>query len=131
MIRHWDISTSRRRVLTTAGSFLAASAGHRALGAATTGAGGAQVSTEDAMWNDVVFMKDLGPRYCGNASHQKFHGFLESDLAASGLSVDHLKHSNLVLWDPIRTSINTSAGKEIAVANVCRWSAVTGPAGVS
>src|SRR5438045_485520 len=102
MTNRWK-SSSRRQVLTTAGSLVAASVSGRAFAAATGNADGAKSSTEQEMWRDVVFMKDLGPRYCGNASHQKFHAFLESNVAASGLTVEQLKHSNLVLWDPIKT----------------------------
>ncbi|MFJ3027059.1 hypothetical protein ACIPH4_39790 [Streptomyces tendae] len=91
----------------------------------------AHLPSQSEIWRDVVAMNDLGPRYTGNAAHKKFTGRLDAEFARLGLKVEHLNRDALTLWEPTHASLKTAHGTPIEVGATCRWSATTGPHGVT
>ncbi len=126
---------SRRRFMTTAMAIAASLAGSRISSALAADAGTSPdlvgLPSKEDIWRDLVHMNDMGPRYTGTAAHRRYMAFLDERLAGLGLAVEHIPHSSLVLWEPVAWSLKTASGKDITVANICRWSAVTGPTGVT
>jgi hypothetical protein len=126
---------SRRRFMAAAGLGAASLVGSRIFPVQAADAGGAldlsKLPSEAEMWKDVVAMNDMGPRYTGNAAHQKFVTFLKDRIGSLGIAVEPIKHNALILWEPKGCGIKTASGKSIPIAFENRWSKVTGPQGVT
>lgn len=102
--------------------------------AASAGAGEAldpsAMPSKSEVWADVQYLNSLGPRYCGNAAHRRLIDFLERGLSATGAHVSDIPHTALQQWLPRRIELRL-AGEALPVGAFCRWSATTGPTGIT
>jgi len=125
------MNASRRLFLAGA----AATGAFAAQACATTSAaaGGirpALLRSQNQVWADVEYLSGLGPRYVGNAAHTNFVNFLEEKLVECGMTLSSVPHNTLQQWLPRNIALR-SRSETLPVGAFCRWSAQTGPQGVT
>ena len=87
--------------------------------------------TEKEVWDQLVWMARLGPKYTGNTAHSKYVDFLDSHLRASGLDVARVNYK-FNRWEAHRCAIEVvSAEKKKFSAPVTSYFPYSGqtPAG--
>lgn len=89
-----------------------------------------RLRSKKEVWADVEYMNGLGPRYCGTPSHMAFLDHLDAELEKCGAGLSDIQHTALVQWAPREVSLKTPHGAA-PIGAICRWSAVTGPEGVT
>lgn len=126
------MTNSRRQILAAAGGAAAALPG--LLGACATAGRDAfnprLLRAQQDVFADVEWMASLGPRYCGTPAHTTLVDYLDTELAKCGAIVDDIHHTALVQWAAREVSLKTPDGP-LPIGAVCRWSASTGPQGVT
>jgi hypothetical protein len=87
--------------------------------------------SEKEVWDQLVWMAGLGPKYTGNKAHRTYIDFLDSHLRASGLDVARVNYK-FSRWEAHRCAIEVvSAAKEKFTAPVSSYFPYSGqtPAG--
>lgn len=91
--------------------------------------------SERSVWDDVVYMNNLGVRFSGSPAHTKFVKFLEDGLISLGMKLDPIPHTSLVRWDLCRYALSIASGpqsgKELRVGFCGRYGETTGEQGVT
>jgi hypothetical protein len=89
---------------------------------------------QDAVWDRLVWMAKLGPKYTGNPAHVKYVEFLATNLQSLGLEVSR-DHYTLPRWDARRCEIEIlpSSGDPFRapVTSYYPYSGKTPPEGVT
>ncbi|HKV06183.1 MAG TPA: hypothetical protein VJO53_13890 [Candidatus Acidoferrales bacterium] len=65
--------------------------------------------SENEVWDQLVGMARLGPKYTGNKAHQAYIDFLDSNLRASGLEVARVNYK-FNRWEAHRWAIEVASG---------------------
>src|SRR5579862_8945536 len=90
--------------------------------------------TEQAVWDQQVWMAKLGPKYTGNKAHVEFVEFLAREMKKTGLDVARERYT-LPRWDAKRWEIAiapaSGAPSKIPVTSYFPYSGQTPPAGVT
>jgi hypothetical protein len=109
------MSYSRRSFLRWAGSVSALAVASPRLGVsplrAAESGGGFRASflpSQQEVWDQLVWMAKLGPKYTGNEAHSKFVEFLATEMKSLGLDVGR-EHYTFPRWDAKRTSLSAGA----------------------
>jgi len=136
------MSFSRRSFLRWAGAVSAFAfttsrrSGYAALQAAESGGGFRKelLPSEKEVWDQLVWMAKLGPKYTGNEAHNAFVEFLAAEMKGLGLDVSR-EHYTFPRWDATRTAL--SAGPKggsksaVPVTSYFPYSGSTRPEGVT
>jgi hypothetical protein len=90
--------------------------------------------SQKEVWDHLVWMAKLGPKYTGNKAHTTFVEFLATQLKDSGLDVAR-EHYTLPRWDARRweLSVTPASGKSFKapVTSYFPYSGQTSPAGAT
>jgi hypothetical protein len=90
--------------------------------------------SEKEVWDQLVWMAKLGPKYTGNEAHTKFVEFLATEMKSLGLEVSR-EHYTFPRWDAKRTALNVTpkggAKTVIPVTSYFPYSGSTPAAGVT
>ena len=89
-----------------------------------------RLRSRNDVWADVRYLERLGPRPCGSPAHARLTRFLEQEFVKIGMTLDNIEHDALVQWLPRTVSLRGPTGP-LSISAFCRWSAVTGPEGVT
>ncbi len=89
-----------------------------------------QLPAVQNIWKDVEFLSGLGPRYCGNDAHNTLMNFLDEEFEKCGMTLSDIPHTSLMQWLPRNVTLR-SRSEALPVGAFCRWSAQTGPRGVT
>src|SRR5437016_6007322 len=98
------MTVSRRRFLTWAAAVSSLTvAGRRGLRAVPLSPDGAAfqpslLPSQQAVWEQQLWMAKLGPKYTGNNAHTTFVEFIAKELQTAGLEIDRL-HYTFPRWD--------------------------------
>ena len=125
------MNASRRLFL--AGAAATGAFAAQACASTSAAAGGirpALLRSQNQVWADVEYLSGLGPRYVGNAAHTNFVNFLEEKLVECGMTLSSVPHNTLQQWLPRNIALR-SRSETLPVGAFCRWSAQTGPQGVT
>src|SRR5262249_55944972 len=63
--------------------------------------------SEKEVWDQLVWMAKLGPKYTGNEAHTKFVEFLATEMKSLGLEVSR-EHYTFPRWDAKRTALGVT-----------------------
>jgi hypothetical protein len=90
--------------------------------------------TQQAVWDQQVWMAQLGPKYTGNKAHATFVEFLATELTHTGLDVTRERYT-LPRWDARRWEIaiapKSGAAFQVPVTSYFPYSGQTPAAGVT
>jgi hypothetical protein len=89
----------------------------------------ALLPSQDAIWEQQVWMAKLGPKYTGNAAHTQFVDFLATEFRALGLDVTRDRYT-LPRWDAKRWELQ-AGGARVPVTSYFPYSGDTPAAGVT
>jgi hypothetical protein len=121
------MSLTRRRFMQWAAAV--AAVGAQASVRAASAFRPALLPSQDAIWEQQVWMAKLGPKYTGNAAHTQFVDFLATEFHALGLDVTRDRYT-LPRWDAKRWELQ-AAGARVPVTSYFPYSGDTPPAGVT
>ena len=82
--------------------------------AETDGYRSALLPSEKEVWDQLVWMAKLGPKYTGNEAHTKFVEFLATEMKGLGLEVNR-EHYTFPRWDAKRTRAQRRAERRVDV----------------
>jgi hypothetical protein len=110
--------------------------GYLTLEAAESGTGFRKelLPSEKEVWDQLIWMAKLGPKYTGNEAHTKFVEFLATEMKGLGLEVSR-EHYTFPRWDAKRTALNVAskggATSTVPVTSYFPYSGSTPAAGVT
>jgi hypothetical protein len=94
----------------------------------------ALLPSEKEVWDQLVWMAKLGPKYTGNQAHTTFVEFLATEMKGLGLEVNR-EHYTFPRWDAKRTALSAApkggSKTTIPVTSYFPYSGSTPPAGVT
>ena len=67
----------------------------------------ALLPSEKEVWDQLVWMAKLGPKYTGNQAHTTFVEFLATEMKGLGLEVNR-EHYTFPRWDAKRTALSAA-----------------------
>jgi hypothetical protein len=136
------MSYSRRSFMKWAAAMSAfAVAGSRGLGRVSLQGAAASplrsdlLPTQKEVWDDLLWMAKLGPKYTGNKAHTDFVEFLAHGMQSAGLEVVR-EHYTFPRWDARRWAISVEGASgggrtSVPVTSYFPYSGQTPPAGVT